>query len=260
MNVSAPGGVQLLPAGTGSLARGVPPVQPGTIFVLSQYGGISVAPGARFTIVFGRNSPDVHVCVGEGDPQVSRRHGILWHDGKRWTVRNTGTLPIRFPGSQLLLSGQDELLPTAYTPLFIGSGGGREHLLEVRVSGRPLPTEQARPDSSTRTPATWQLKGRERLVLVVLGQRYLRHEAHPQPLSWSHAAAELDELRPAEGWTAKRVEYVTSVVRNRFSEAGVRGLTREEVGEPVGNTLNHNLLFELLVSTTLVPPDLQLLG
>lgn len=34
------------------------------------------------------------------------------------------------------------------------------------------------------------------------------------------------------------------------------GLTRDEVGEPVGNTLNHNLITELLLTTTLVPPDL----
>jgi hypothetical protein len=36
----------------------------------------------------------------------------------------------------------------------------------------------------------------------------------------------------------------------------VAGLTRDEVGEPVGNALNHNLITELLLTTTLVPPDL----
>jgi hypothetical protein len=39
----------------------------------------------------------------------------------------------------------------------------------------------------------------------------------------------------------------------------VPGLTREEVGEPVGNALNDNLIRELVLSTTLVPPDLALL-
>jgi hypothetical protein len=48
-------------------------------------------------------------------------------------------------------------------------------------------------------------------------------------------------------------------VRSRLSKSGVAGLTREEVGEPVGNKLNDNLLRELLLSTTLVPPDLRLL-
>lgn len=47
-------------------------------------------------------------------------------------------------------------------------------------------------------------------------------------------------------------------VRRRLARREVRGLTRDEVGEPVGNALNHNLLLELLLSTTLVPPDLRL--
>ncbi|MFF3573845.1 hypothetical protein ACFYXQ_39445 [Nocardia jiangxiensis] len=45
-------------------------------------------------------------------------------------------------------------------------------------------------------------------------------------------------------------------VRNRLSRAGVAGLTRAEVGEPVGNALNHNLIQELLQTTTLAPFDL----
>jgi hypothetical protein len=47
-------------------------------------------------------------------------------------------------------------------------------------------------------------------------------------------------------------------VRKRLHEEhGVMGLTRDEVGEPVGNALNHNLITELLLSATLVPPDLR---
>jgi hypothetical protein len=48
-------------------------------------------------------------------------------------------------------------------------------------------------------------------------------------------------------------------VRQRLSAKGVPGLTREEVGEPVGNTLNHNLLVALLRSTTLRPADVEVL-
>ena len=73
------------------------------------------------------------------------------------------------------------------------------------------------------------------------------------------AAAQLAELRPAAGWTRKRVEHLVVGVRNRLSADGVAGLTRAEIGEPVGNALNHNLLRELLLSTTLVPPDLAVL-
>ncbi|MGH3872465.1 MAG: FHA domain-containing protein [Pseudonocardiaceae bacterium] len=255
------GGVQLLPAGTGSLARGLPPAPPGTLFALGDRGGICVAPTAQLTVIFGRNEPEVHVCVGVGDRGVSRRHGLLRHDGRRWTVHNTGQLPIRLPGSQLLLSGHQEPLPAAYTPLFIRSRRDREHLLEVRVTGSaPAGAARVRVDDTTHHGTTiWELSNRERLVMVALGQRYLRHEAYPQPLSWSNVAVELAQLQPAAGWTAKRAEHVVGAVRARLAGRGVGGLTRDEVGEPVGNVLNHNLIFELLLSTTLVPPDLRLL-
>jgi len=36
-------------------------------------------------------------------------------------------------------------------------------------------------------------------------------------------------------------------------------LTREELGEPVGNALNDHLIRALLASTTLVPMDLALI-
>ncbi|MGH3909742.1 MAG: FHA domain-containing protein, partial [Pseudonocardiaceae bacterium] len=249
----------LLPAGTGSLARGLPPCPRGTLFVLGERGGISAASTAGFTVVFGRSVLDAHVCVGENDRRVSRRQGTLRSDGKRWTIHNAGTVPIRFPGSQLLLYGHEELLPVAYTPLFIRTAPGREHLLEVRVAGNPSTPSTACHDQLTEKPEMWELTERERLVLVVLSQRYLRHEAHPQPLSWSQVAEELGELQPHVRWTAKQAEHVVGGVRNRLVKQDVRGLTRLEVGEPVGNALNHNLLVELLLSTTLVPPDLRML-
>jgi hypothetical protein len=72
-------------------------------------------------------------------------------------------------------------------------------------------------------------------VLVVLGQRYQRHEAHPQPLTWDTAAAELAELQPEEGWPAKKAAArVVAGVRERMVRLGATGRTREEVGEPVG--------------------------
>ncbi|WP_037062609.1 FHA domain-containing protein [Pseudonocardia acaciae] len=251
--------VQLLPPETGSLARGIPDCPPGTLFALARRGGIRVAPTARFDVVFGRNEPEVHVSVGENDPAVSRRHGLLHCDGSRWTIRNTGLVPIRFPGSQLLLSGQEQPLPASYTPLFIRTEPGREHLLEIRIASAPTRGPWARPDDATRQPPTWELSARERLVLVALGQRYLRHEAHPQPRSWHQVADELAELQPSAGWTPKTAEHIVRDVRTRLAGTVV-GLTRDEVGEPVGNALNHNLLLELLISTTLVPPDLRLLS
>ncbi|WP_212612401.1 hypothetical protein [Pseudonocardia hierapolitana] len=53
------------------------------------------------------------------------------------------------------------------------------------------------------------------------------------------------------------IRHLVGRVRARLSRAGVAGLTREEVSGPVGNALNHNLITELVRSTTLVPPDLR---
>ncbi|MGH3380430.1 MAG: hypothetical protein ACRDP6_37415 [Actinoallomurus sp.] len=100
----------------------------------------------------------------------------------------------------------------------------------------------------------------EWLVLVVLAQRYLRHEAHPQPLTWQQASDHLNDIQPQAGWTAKRVAHRVTAVRARLSRGGVPRLTREEIGEPVGNALNENLIRELLESTTLGPADLVTLG
>lgn len=251
--------VDLLPAGTASLARGIPDSPTGTLFVLGDRGGIRVAPTERFQVLFGRNEPEVHVCVGIDDPGVSRRHGLLSWATHGWTLRNTGTVPIRFPGSRLLLTGQEEPLGSTYLPLFIRTEPGREHLLELRVAGTRRTRSRAAVDDATRTPPTWSLSDRERLVLAALGESYLRHEAHPRPASWATTAAQLVELQPDAGWTARSVEWVVGTVRRRLVDAGITGLTREEVGEPLGNALNHNLLIELLVTTSLVPPDLRLL-
>jgi hypothetical protein len=78
-------------------------------------------------------------------------------------------------------------------------------------------------------------------------------------VSWKQVAAEFAELRPEDGWRPKKAEHLVVGVRKRLSAAGVPGLTREEVGEPVGNMLNHNLVAELLRTRTLVPPDLFVL-
>lgn len=251
--------VELLPEGSTSLARGIPESPAGTLFVLGDRGGIRVEPGRRFQVVFGRNEPDVHVCLGREDPGVSRRHGLIgWDDDAGWSLRNTGLVPIRFPGSRLLLSGHEEPIGPTYTPVFIPTEQ-REHLLELRVAGRPRAARSAEDGDSTVRPATWTLTDRERLALVALGERYLRHEAHPQPAAWATVAERLDVLQPSEGWTAKQASWVVARVRERLVEAGVVGLTREQVGEPVGNAINHNLLRTLLLSTSLVPPDVRLL-
>ncbi|GEC08815.1 hypothetical protein SSP24_64700 [Streptomyces spinoverrucosus] len=253
--------VSLLPKDIGSLSRTVPPALPGTLFVLGANGGMSVAPDADFLLLFGRNEPDVHVCVGAGDTCVSRRQGMIIRDSSRWVLHNTGKLPIRFPGSRLVLRGDRAQLPTGYTPLFVVSPR-QEHLLEVRIAA-PAPSSGPGNGVEACGDKTYEqgrrgLSPEERLVLVCLAQRYLRNDPQPQPLTWAQVAFELGELRPAERWSAKRAAHIVANVRKRLSkEDGVPGLLEEEVPQPVGNALNHNLITDLLVTTTITKSDLR---
>ncbi|MET9965087.1 FHA domain-containing protein [Streptomyces sp. NPDC006356] len=255
---TAPGS-RALPPTHGSLARGASDPVPGTLFVLALGGGMTLGPGEGREVLFGRNRPEVHVCLGEDDPQVSRHHGTLTHRDGRWWVSNTGRLPIRCAAGRLLFRGEEALpLDTGYTPLFAGGSRGREHLLEVFVTDADGGHRAPRHADVTRPPRVWTLSEPERLALITLGRRYLLHEPRPQPLTWRQTAAQLAEMQPGEGWTDKRVGHLVNAVRLRLSRDGVPGLTREEVGEPVGNALNDHLIRALLASTTLVPMDLAL--
>lgn len=224
--------------------------------------GVVAAPVSGNQVRFGRNKDEVNVTVGSNDPQVSRRHGRITYDGREWWLHNDGVLTVHLPRSRLLLAGQETPLPSGYTPLFIrGVDPRTEHLVEVRVVGRdPVETGEADPAAETVHRQVWTLSDRERLVLTALAQRYLRQEAHPQPMSWREVASELNELAGREEWNPHLAANVAGQVRARLSAAGVPGLTRDEVGEPTGNIINHNLIVELLESTALVPPDLRLLG
>jgi hypothetical protein len=243
-----------------SLARCVPQALPGAVVALSLSAKVTVDPQEGRTMRFGRNRPEVDVCVGETDLQVSRTHGTLTYRESHWWVTNTGRLPIRLPRTRLLFRDEDPVpLPEGYTPLFIRGSRHREHLLEMYVVGWHGGQPAAQHDAVTRPPKRWRLSSDEHLTLVVLGQRYLLHEANPQPVSRQQAAQILAELQPNVNWSLKRVEHVVADVRARLSAHGVYGLVRDEVGEPVGNALNDNLLRELVLSTTLVPTDLALL-
>ena len=252
---------QPLPVGMRSLVDEVPPAPAGTIFVLSEEGGYAVPP-RTYTLLFGRDRDEVHVAVGTEDPYVSRKQGVFTCFGREWWLRNTGVRPIELPGV-MLLTGHERRMDPGFTPLVIRSSQRRSHLLEVRVTDGGPTGVACRTDSPTKQPQdVYELDLPQRLVLTALAQRYLIQDTYPQPLAWQQVA---DSLNQAPGhtkiWTAKSVEAKVADVRKFLSrEKGVPGLTREEVGEPVGNMLNHNLIMELLRSTTLVPQDLRLLG
>jgi hypothetical protein len=243
-----------------SLAQGVANVAPGALCALTVATGLTVAPKEGLSLRFGRNKPQVEVCVGENDLHVSRVHGLVHHRQNHWWVSNTGRAPIRLSGSLMLHTDSEPIpLATGYTPLFLRGSRGREHLLEFYVAGADGGIPSSRPGEATEAPKRWRLTAAEHAALTVIGQRFLLMAPNPQPLSRQEAAEQLREVQPDAGWTPKRVEHLVSAVRRRLSDSGVPGLRREEVGEPVGLTLTVNLLRELVLSTTLVPLDLALL-
>ncbi|HZB31706.1 MAG TPA: hypothetical protein VE465_16215 [Streptosporangiaceae bacterium] len=256
--------VQFLPKEIGSISRWVPAdAERDTLCVMGANGGMSVTPDANFTVVFGRNEEHVNVGIGGDDKYVSRRQGMITREYSCWVLSNTGKPPIRFPGGRLVTQGDQAELPVGYTPLFIVSTG-REHLLEIRIvtSVRPpnIGNVQNVHGKKTSDAARNLESDEEKLVLVCLGQRYLRNDPQPQPLTWSQVAVELSELRPAERWDAKRASRIVEKVRKRLSrEHGIAGLLEEDVLPPVGNALNHNLIVDLLSTATIVKSDLLML-
>ncbi|MFW6690891.1 FHA domain-containing protein [Streptomyces sp. MAR4 CNX-425] len=255
--------------GRDSLARGVIPGQPGTLHARSAVDGIQVAPLPGLTVRFGRGPGDggdgghVELYVGRSDQGVSRRHGELTYLEGGWTLRNTGQQALRLPHGRLLGPGSDRTpLAAGYTPVFVKGSGFREHLVELYVV-RPEPACPGGPAAPARAtlPAGWSLSDDERLVLVVLGQRYLRHEPDPRPVPYRQAAEVLAFLRPGERWGAREVERRVAEVRRRLAGDGayLSALRDARPPEAADCTPDHRLLTDLVAATALVPPDLGLL-
>ncbi|HEV7648734.1 MAG TPA: FHA domain-containing protein [Actinophytocola sp.] len=264
-NVAAAFPPRKLPALAGGLAARSPSGPPGSIFVYGSDGGFAAPPLERLQVRFGRHADEVEVCVGSGDGQVSRQHGRIVRAGRQWWLHNDGKLPIRVPNSaNLLLPGRHMSLDKGYSPLFIDGSADRQHLLEVRVVGLAKDIPSSTADEATTAPQVHLLSDVERLVLTALAQRYLRQESQPQPVAWQQVADDLNAAASSTdgqaGWHWHRASNVADAVRKRLSDEGLRGLTREEVGEPVGNKLKDNLIQELLATATLLPMDLALLG
>jgi hypothetical protein len=237
------------------------PAQPGTILVVADEWRYQKLPSAGYEVYFGRAEDDVHVAVGVGDPYVSRRQGMLVCDGREWRLRNIGRLPIRLVDESMVLSGHELALRPGCTPLLVGAPVHRVHLVEVHVAGNPRRGTRIGPDTATRSPDVYELNEIERLALVAIGQRYLRQDPAPAPVSWAQAADDLSRIPGSRRWTARSVEHVIAAIRQRLSSGRrpIPGILRGEMPEPVGNTLNHNLITALLRSATLTPADLALL-
>jgi hypothetical protein len=247
-----------------TLARGAEPARPGTLHARSVIADISVPPVPGRVVRFGRGGrPDVDLSVAEGDLRVSRRHGELtYHEGK-WWLRNTGQQLVRLPRGRMMHASSGPLpLETGYTPLFVRGSGYREHLVELYVTDHDERGSGARRDDATLPPKRWPLDDEERLLLVVLGQHYLLYEECPRPLSYRQAAVELAYVCGEGVWGERRIERKVGAVRRRIERGGdfPYSVLREDDGAgPSDHNLLHNLLRGLVESTTLVPPDLELL-
>ncbi|AUA15418.1 FHA domain-containing protein [Streptomyces sp. SID8382] len=246
-----------------SLARGVAPSTPGTLHARTVIGDLSAPPRPGLTVRFGRGEkPDVDLGVGVDDLRVSRRHGELTYRQGQWWLRNTGRQLVRLPrGRMMHLSTEPIPLDTGYTPLFVKGSGYREHLVELYVAGHDDQGPVSRRRAETLRPEIWPLEDDERLLLVVLGQRYLLYEEDPRPLTYAMAARQLGYLRPGAGWNERKIEYRIEAVRRRLHNTGFRHplMHDKSQGRPADNGLLHNLLKGLVESTTLVPPDLELI-
>ena len=233
--------------------------RPGTLVVLEP-GGPTVGPQEGRVLWFGRNRPEVHICVGPDDRGVSRRHGTLEFSAGRWWVRTLGSRPVHVGGTHVLRRG-DEPVPLAEgrTSLLVEGENPRDlHLVRVQVVGA---TEQ-RPrvvHSGTVPVPCFRLDATERLVMTVLAQRYLLRTPDPQPLTAREAAVELAAVAPAAGWTQKKVEHLVKKVRDRLSGQGVEGLVPEPGRTGFDSAYRRNLIEVLLVSGTLGAADLDLL-
>ncbi len=240
---------------------------PGTLYARSIAGTVRIVePPQGHTVRFGRNlpqdDPEVHLAVGPDDPAVSRRHGELVYDHGHWSLRNIGQQVVRLPRGRLVFGTSHPVpLDVGYTPLFVKGTGYREHLVELYVAGHRSRITPPAPGTPTVRPERWALGEEEHLVLVALGQDYLRNQTDPRPWSYREAYLLLRDVYGKQAPNERRVQRTAVEVRERLGRSGrfPYKITRNDPGEPCDNNLLHNLITGLVESTTLVPTDLLLL-
>lgn len=240
--------------------RGKPWTSPEALIVRSFSGAVAVAAEEGARLVFGRFPVPQHqgVYVGEDDLRVSKTAGMLEYRQRWWWLHNTGKSTIEISGGVRIHSADEpHPLYAGYTTLVITGTNDRKHVLELCVNDAEGPRRIPLPGAKTVTSRPWPLTDTQRLVLLVLGRRYLSRDPDPCPTPRQDVVDRLNELQPGRDWDVKEVDRVVLKVRTFLRAHGVRGLFEDEVDKPVGNKLSHNLLIELTVQTaTLTPADL----
>lgn len=184
---------------------------------------LEARPGAP--VSFGR-APDSTVCLDPEDRAISRRAGVVEHDGGQWWVRNTsGSRSIAvadgFGLRTVVPPGRRVVVETALRVIVDGTTGSHELTLEPAaaptvVVGDDIPAG----DDATAMGNEVVVNPLDRAAMVALFAGYLEQGARydPNPKSYAAAAARL-------GWPrttlVKRIEYL----RTRLTAAGVPGLT-----------------------------------
>lgn len=176
---------------------------------------------------------------------------MLTFDGRDWWLHNEGRLPICLPGDAMVLSGRCLPLAAGYTPLLIRTPRKIAYLLEVHVVGEGAEAPGPYAPGLAERSEPILLSEHERLVLVVLAQRYLRQERYPHPVSWKQVAEDLNRVSQRADWSPRSAADVVDAVRERLSIG--------ETGATEGSVLNHQLIRSLLHNTALLPSDLHLL-
>lgn len=249
--------LEVLPPGSDSQVAAAKDQMPDMLYVRTVTRNVRLRPVQGATLLFGRNDEEVHLCIGGDDRNVSRVQGSLTFTDGIWWLRNLGRRSLHLPRSLELFAGGDPFpLPMGYTAVLLRTSEERVHALEFYLSdwtGKRLRAEPIAPTVGRQ----WDLSENERLAIVATAQSHLSFEESPEPWSREAVAKLLGELYPERRWSKQIVGRRVDDVRLRLSAKGVKGLTAEEVGHPVGNRLKHNLIRELMSSGTISPADLE---
>ena len=255
-----------------------------TLTVRSTVGAVEILPEPGRVVRFGRGGEEVDLRVGTGDLGVSRRHGELTFRDGHWWLRNTGQRLLRLASRAILpeqLEPDDEPIALArgHTQVYVTGSESREYAVDLYVFDG-VPAKEHPSDARTVSPKRWELTGDEKLVLVVMGQRYLSRAREPRPLTYRETAVELMALSPEKAWddawvkkrrelTAdqfltwleRRVERTLETVRKRLARQGFPYVLESEPGSGrrFDDGLKRNLFNGLIESTTLGKADLDLL-
>ena len=199
-------------------------MRPGTLVVLEPGGGLTVSPTEGMVLWFGRDRPNVHICVGSDDAGVSRRHGAL---GVQLRVL-VGTRPGRAAGPGRRHPGAPEggrAGPAGRRPDLAARGGRRPTGRAPRARAGGRRGRAAAPQAGLGHGAGPLLPAGPGGAAGADGRRPARAPA-PSRRDVAHLPARRPRnssvLQPGV-WAPRKVERLVKRVRERLAAQGVEG-------------------------------------